>query len=113
MLDELDGHVGIGRPVHGQFAGDLDHGLAVERHPGRAIGLLQIPTSRQRRAAVEYPDVVEPEEASLESVVAGAVLAVHPPGEVERKLVEGALEPVEVALSALETPQGICEERRP
>ena len=43
-------------------------------------------------AAVEDADVVEPEEAALEDVVALGVLAVDPPREVEQQLVEDALE---------------------
>ena len=99
MLDEFDGHVDVGRLGQRQLYGDLEHVLAEERHPGGAVGLLQVPAGRQRRAAVEDADVVQPQEAALEDVVAGAVLAVHPPGEVEQELVEGALEPVEVALA--------------
>ena len=70
-----------------------------QRHPGGAVRLLEMSARRQRSAAVEDADVVEPEEAALEDVVAGAVLAVDPPGEVEQQLLEGALEPVEVGLS--------------
>src|SRR5579885_1806968 len=60
-----------------------------------------------RAAAVDGPDVVEAEEAALEHVVAGRVLAVHPPREVQEELVEDALEEVEVGGAAdLEDPQG-------
>jgi hypothetical protein len=52
-------------------------------HPGAAVGLLQVAAGRQRRAAVEDADVVEPQKTALEGIVAGAVLAVHPPGKVE------------------------------
>ena len=77
--------------MHRQLDGDLEHVLAEERHPGRAVGLLEVAAGRQRRAAIEDADVVEPEEAALEDVVAGAILAIDPPGEVEQQLVEGAL----------------------
>src|SRR5215831_7289137 len=53
-------------------------------------------SGRQRGAAVEHADVVEPEEAALEHVFARAVLAVHPPGEVEEELMVGRLEELEV-----------------
>ena len=43
----------------------------------------------QRRAAVEHADIVETQEAALKHVLAEAVLAVHPPGEVEQQLIEG------------------------
>ena len=51
----------------------------------------------QRLAAVEDADVVEPEKAALEDVVALGVLAVHPPGEIEQQFVEDALEEAAIA----------------
>src|SRR6516162_9585920 len=47
---------------------------------------------RKCAAAVENPDVVQAEEASREHVVAFHILAVHPPGEVQRQLLEAELE---------------------
>ena len=41
-------------------------------------------------AAVQHGDVVQPEEAALEDVVAFAVDLVDPPGEVDQQLVEAA-----------------------
>ena len=55
------------------------------------------PPVGQRRAAVEDADVVQPEEAALEDVVALGVLAIDPPGEVEQQLVEDALQEGAVA----------------
>ena len=72
----------------GQLDGDLQHVLAEEGHPGGAVGLLQVAAGGQRSAAVEDADVVEAEEAALEDVLAEAVLAVDPPGEVQQQLVE-------------------------
>ena len=82
-----------------ELDGDLEHVLAEQRHPGRAVRLLQIAAGRQRRAAVEDADVVEAEEAALEDVLAEAVLAVHPPGEVQQQLVERRLEELDVGLA--------------
>ena len=79
---------------------DLEHVLAEQRHPGGAVGLLEVAAGRQRRAAVEDADVVEAEEAALEDVLAEAVLAVDPPGEVQQQLAEGALQEVDVAAAA-------------
>ena len=59
-------HVGINRLVLREHDGDLEHVLAEESHPCSAIGLLQIPAGRQRRAAVEHADVVEAQESALE-----------------------------------------------
>ena len=72
----------VGGIVPRQLDRDLQHPLAVERHPRRAVGLLERAAARQRRRAVEDADVVEAEEAALEQVAAVGVLAVDPPGEV-------------------------------
>ena len=84
-----------------QLDRDLEHVLAEQRHPGGAVRLLEVAAGRQRRAAIEDADVVEPEESALEQVAAAAVLAIHPPGEVQQQLVEDALEPVDVAVAAV------------
>src|ERR1700733_12469806 len=55
--------------------------------------------ARQGRAPVEYADVVKPQEASLEHVLPQAVLAVHPPGEVQHQFAEAAPEEFQVALA--------------
>jgi hypothetical protein len=57
--------------------GDLQHVLAEERHPGRAIRLFQIAARGQGRAAVEHADVVQAQEAALEHVALGAIFPVH------------------------------------
>src|SRR5262249_56484986 len=53
------------------------------------------------------------EEAAREHVVAGGVLAVPPPGEVEREFVERALEPVDVALAMTYLLQAVREDGGP
>src|SRR5206468_4133903 len=67
-------------------------------HPGGAVGLLEVAAGGQGRAAGEYADVVEAQEAALEDIAALGVLAVDPPGEVEEQLVEDALEELTVGL---------------
>jgi len=62
-----------------QRQGQFEHVLAEHRHPGRAVGLLEPPAAGQHRTAVEHADVVQAEEAALEHVTAGRVLAIHPP----------------------------------
>ena len=69
----------------------------VHRHPGGAVGLVDVAAGRQRLRAVEDADVVEPEKAALEDVAAVGVLAVHPPGEIQHQLVEDAFEEGAVA----------------
>ena len=102
--------VGVG---HRQLDGDLQHVLAEQRHPGGAVGLLEVAAGRQRRAAVEDADVVEAQEAPLEDVPARAVLAVDPPGEVQQQLLEAALEPLPVPLAALRRFEAVGEDGRP
>jgi hypothetical protein len=65
--------------------GHLEHVLAEHRHPGRAVRLFQPAAGGQGRAAVEHPDVVQAEESSLEHIVAGGILAVDPPGEIQQQ----------------------------
>ena len=68
VLGEFQRHilvVGIGQR---QLGGDFQHVLAEQRHPGGAVGLLQISAGRQRRAAIEHADVVEPQKAPLKNV---------------------------------------------
>ena len=107
VLDEVGREVLVGRVVGGDLDRDLEHVLAEERHPRGAVGLLEVAAGRQRRGPVEDADVVEAEEAALEDVLAEAVLAVHPPGEVREELAEGALEELEVALC----PRSACSMR--
>ena len=66
----------------------------------RCRWLLQMAAGRQRRAAVEDADIVEPEKPSLEEVPAVAVLAIHPASEVRGQLAEDPLEELEVGLAA-------------
>jgi hypothetical protein len=71
------------------------------------------PPLRQRSAAVEHPDVVEPAEAALEDVAPGGVLAVDPPGEVQGELLEGVPEELDVALAPAQLLDVVDEERGP
>ena len=96
VLDELEGDLLVDRVGLGQDEGDLQHALAVERHPRRAVRLLQRAAGRQRRAAVEDADVVEAEEAAGEDVAPRRVLAVDPPVEVQHQALERVLQELEV-----------------
>ena len=113
VLDEFHRQAEIGRIGDRQLRADLDHVLAEEGHPGGAVGLLQIAAGRQGRGAVEDPDVVQPQEAPFERIVAGAVFPVHPPVEVEEQLVVAALEPGEVTLPAVRFLREVGVDRRP
>ena len=99
VLEELDGHVFVGRIAQGQFHRRPRHVEAVARHPGGPVCLLQGHARRQAHAAVDDTDVVESKEAALEQVVPLFVFTVHPPGEVEQELVEDPGQEVAVAFA--------------
>ena len=99
-IAKFDRQLLIGRIVRRELEGDLEHVLGVEGHPRGAVGLLQIAAGRQRRAAVEDADIVEPEKPPFEEVPAEAVFAVHPPAEVRGELAEDPLQEFEVGLAA-------------
>src|SRR5215471_17512638 len=93
MLEVLERHRLVEKVVlHSELHRDLQHHRRKKRHPGGAVRLLKIAARRQRAAAVEDPDVVEPEEAPREHVVPIYIFAVYPPGEVQRQLLEAELE---------------------
>ena len=113
MLQELEDHVDVVLVGHRQLDGDLQHVVGEQGHPGGPVCLLQVAAGGQGRTAVEQADVVEAQEPSLEDVAPGPVLAVHPPGEVQEELLEGALQPPEVALAFLRLLQTVGEDRGP
>ncbi len=105
VLEELRREVLIDLVVLGEDERQLQQVLAVHRHPGRSVGLLEDAVDGEL-GAVERADVVEAEEAPLEQVVALGVLAVHPPGEVDQQLLKDPLQEVEVpVIGDLEHPQ--------
>ena len=97
VLEELLDELLVLRLVQRQLDGDAQHLLAEEHHPRRAVRLVEVAAGGQRERAVEHADVVEPEEAALEDIGAGAILAIDPPGEVDQQLGEGVLEELDVA----------------
>ena len=100
--------------MHRELDRDFEHVLAEQRHPGGAVRLLEMTAGRQRRAAIEYADVVEPEEPAFEDVLAVAILAIHPPREVEQQRMKGALQPLDVAAAAARGRlEAVREDRRP
>ena len=96
MLGELEHQVVVAGILGCELDGDLEHVLAEHRHPRGAVGLLEVTAGGERGAAVEDADVVEAEEAAFEHVHPKAVLPIHPPGEVDEELAEGALEELDV-----------------
>src|SRR6516162_1917689 len=98
VLEELGGDVLVNPVVLRELQSDAHQIEGVHRHPARAISLVDVTARRQLTAAVEYADVVEPEEAALEDIAPLGVLAVYPPGEIQHELVKHALEEHEIAI---------------
>src|SRR6185369_4388905 len=96
MLKELERHVFVDFIVHRQFDGDLQHVEAEQGHPGSAVSLFEIAACGERRAAVEYADVVQAKKAAFESIFAGTVFAVQPPGEIEQQFLKAPLKPLDI-----------------
>ena len=96
VLDELEHQIETGPLAaavqDGRHGG---HGQGVRGHPARGVGLLQRAADRKMRA-VDRPDVVQPQEAALEEVVALLVFEVDPPGEVDEELVEHPAQKIDV-----------------
>ena len=111
VLDELEDHLPVDRVVRGELNRELQHVLAEEGHPRRAVRLFEVTAGGQGRAAVEHADVVETEEPALEYVLAEAVLAVDPPREVQHELVERRPEEIHVHL-AVQRLLGAMEKQR-
>ena len=100
VLEELRGEILVDGILLCQLEGHRQHRRAVEGHPCRPVGLLQASSGRQGPGAVEDADVVETEETAGEDVLPLGVLAVHPPGEVEEKLLEDSRKKQAVPLAA-------------
>src|SRR6476646_1814754 len=97
MLHELQRHIFVGRIMRRQLQRHLEHVLTEKRHPRGTIRLFEAAARRQFGAAVEYADVVEPEKSALEDVAAGAVFAIHPPGEIKQEFLEALFQPTDVS----------------
>ena len=113
MLVELDRHVLVRRVDERDLEREVEHVLGIERHPGGAVGLLDVAAGRQRRAAIEDADVVEAQKAALEEVASVAVLAVEPPGVVGQQAVEDSLQERDRLVAHASAVEAIVEERRP
>src|SRR6516165_8169020 len=72
-----------------------------------------MPTRRQRRAAIENTDVVEPKETALEKAPAETVLTVNPPPEIRCKLTKDGSQEVEVGLAPQRLLRSIEKNRGP
>ncbi len=102
----------------GELESDVQHAQAVERHPASGISLLEGAASRQWIRTIEQSNVVQPEEAAFEHVLAVIVLSVGPPGKVHQQLLEDTFQKIKVLTTVhlaldLESPEGRpCVHRR-
>src|SRR6185312_7810951 len=96
MLEELYREVFVARLMVGKPQGHLQHVETELGHPGGAIRLLQYIAVGEHLRAVERADVVEPEKATLEHVIATCVFSIYPPGEVDQELLKSASQKIEI-----------------
>ena len=113
VFPELARDIFVGVVVLGQFDRDREHIERVHRHPTGRVRLFETNTARQRLAAVEQSNVVQPKEPALEHVQPLGVLAIDPPCEVQQELEEHALEKDAIALAAPLLVDFVDTPRRP
>src|SRR5206468_6411554 len=77
------------------------------------VGLLQMASGGQWRAAVEDADIVEPEKPAFEEASAKPILAVHPPAEIRRQPAKDPLEKIEVRSAAQRVLNAVEKDRPP
>src|SRR5688500_6040080 len=85
MLEELEGDLFVHRVVFAKYQGDLQHVLAVKRHPGGAVRLLQRTARGKLCTAIEDADVVQSKKSTREDVASRRILAIDPPVEVQHQ----------------------------
>ncbi len=84
MLEELAGHIFVRLIFFRQFQRHRQHVQAIHPHPACSVRLLQVSARRQRCRAIEYSDIVQPQESSLEYVPPIGIFAIHPPREIQQ-----------------------------
>ena len=92
VLKELASDIFVGGIFLGEFQCNSQHVQAVHPHPTGAVGLFQMPAGGKWGGTIKDSDVVEAEEAALEDVGAVRILAIDPPGEIQKELVKNSFE---------------------
>jgi len=87
--------------MFGQFEGHIQHIETEESHPCGPVCLAEGAPIRNGLRAIKRTNIVESKESTLKDILTVAVLPVHPPGEVEEKLLEHPFQEFQV-LSAIE-----------
>src|ERR1700751_4425273 len=109
MFEKLRRDVFVDMIIERELERDAHQVERVHRHPGGAIGLVDIAAGRERGAAIEKADIVKAKKPALKDVVSFNVLAVHPPGEIEHQLMKDAFEESPVALAAVMLAVGFID----
>src|SRR5215469_3182972 len=99
MFKKAKRDVFINRIVFRQDQCDLEHALAVECHPCRTIGLVQMTTHWKLRTAIKYPDVVQTEKSACKNIPSLRIFPINPPVEVLHQSLERSLEKSQVRTS--------------
>src|SRR5690242_21272322 len=112
VLEKFAGDIFVSHVFFCELQSDGQHVEAIHAHPTGAVRLLEMSARGKRGGTVENSDIVEPEETALEDVRAVGVLAIHPPGEVQKQLMKDFFEESAVgdatnaALDFVNTPRG-------
>ena len=101
VVEETLGDIGVLRLFPSQGHAHLQQVEAEGGHPSGAVALLNAAAIGQGVAAIKDADVVEPQEATLKHVVAGAVVAVGPPAVLEDEFAHGAAQEGQITKALL------------
>ena len=86
--------------IHGvvvcQNERDLQHVLAVESHPRRAVRLVQMAARRERSTAIKHANVVQPEKSTGENILSLRIFPVDPPVEILHQALKRPLQKAEI-----------------
>src|SRR5580693_3221505 len=91
MLYETKGNFFIHGVVLCQNKRNLQHVLAVESHPRRAILLVEMPTGGKLSTAIEHPNIVQPDESSREDISSRRIFSVDPPVKIQHQTLKRTL----------------------
>src|SRR5580693_128286 len=96
MLEETVGDFLIHGIVFRQNESDLQHVLAIEGHPCRAIRLVEMTARRKGSTAIEESNIVQPEEAPREDIPSLRILSVDPPVEIQHQTLKRTFQETQI-----------------
>ena len=113
VVAKLDGH-GFEEGVVGrQLDANLEHVLAEQCHPRGAVSLFEMATSGQLCASIKHADIVESKKSAFKQILSKAILAVHPPTEIQQQFLKRLLEKFQIAFALQSLLRPVQEDRRP